>query len=54
MHKRALALAAALALAFSALSIAPAAAEDHAGAVYVAIGDSEAAGTGNTPYVDEG
>ena len=54
MHKRALALAAALALAFSALSIASASAEGHLGDYYVAIGDSEAAGTGNKPYVDEG
>ncbi|KQZ85732.1 hypothetical protein ASD56_05420 [Microbacterium sp. Root166] len=53
MHKRALALTAALALAFSALSTAPAAADGHLGDTYVAIGDSEAAGTGNKPYVDE-
>lgn len=54
MKRRALALLAVLALGASALIAAPAAtAVEPAGAVYVALGDSEAAGTGNLPYADQ-
>lgn len=54
MKRRALALLAVLALGASALIAAPAAtAVEPTGAVYVALGDSEAAGTGNLPYVDQ-
>lgn len=53
MQRRAVALAAILALGLSVLSVAPAASAAEPGAAYVAIGDSEAAGTGNLPYVDQ-
>ncbi|MDY0907962.1 SGNH/GDSL hydrolase family protein [Microbacterium sp. CFBP9034] len=53
MKRRAIALAAILALGLSVLSAAPAATAAEPGAVYVALGDSEAAGTGNLPYVDQ-
>lgn len=54
MHRQPLALLAAMALGISVLAAAtPAAAVDPPdGATYVALGDSEAAGTGNLPYVD--
>lgn len=53
MKRRAVALLAVLALGLAVLGVAPAAsADDHLGAAYVALGDSEAAGTGNLPYVD--
>ena len=56
MKRRAVTLLAVLALGASVLTAAPAAAAEDLppGAPYVAIGDSEAAGTGNLPYVDQG
>ncbi|HEX5857539.1 MAG TPA: SGNH/GDSL hydrolase family protein [Microbacterium sp.] len=55
MKRRLLSMLAALALGASALAVGvPAASADgHLGAPYVALGDSEAAGTGNMPYVDQ-
>jgi len=55
MKRRLLSMLAALALGVSALAVGvPAAtADNHLGAAYVALGDSEAAGTGNLPYVDQ-
>jgi lysophospholipase L1-like esterase len=54
MKRRIITLATAAALALAALlGGAPAAtAEGHLGETYVALGDSEAAGTGNLPYLD--
>lgn len=54
MKRRLVTILAVMALGVSALAgAAPAAAADvPPGAVYVALGDSEAAGTGNLPYVD--
>lgn len=53
MQRRGVTLLAILALSLSVLTVAPAAvAAEPAGAVYVALGDSEAAGTGNLPYAD--
>ena len=55
MQRRAAVLAAILVLGLTVMTAAPAAAaEDPGGAAYVALGDSEAAGTGNLPYVDQG
>lgn len=55
MKRRVTTMLAILALGLSALVAAPsaAAADEPAGAVYVALGDSAAAGTGNLPYVDQ-
>lgn len=54
MKRRLISVLAALTLGAAALAgAAPAvAADDPGGAVYVAVGDSQAAGTGNLPYVD--
>lgn len=53
MKRRVVALLGVLALGVSVLGVAPAASADgHLGAAYVALGDSEAAGTGNLPYAD--
>lgn len=54
MQRRSLAILAAMVMGASALAVAaPASAADPPdGATYVALGDSEAAGTGNLPYVD--
>ena len=53
MQRRSLALLAAMIMGASALAVAaPASAARSDGATYVALGDSEAAGTGNLPYVD--
>ncbi|MET4097936.1 lysophospholipase L1-like esterase [Agrococcus sp. UYP10] len=54
MQRRSIAILAAMVVGASALAVAtPASAADPPdGAVYVALGDSEAAGTGNLPYVD--
>lgn len=53
MQRRMLALFAGIAVAASAmLGAAPAVADHHGGAAYVALGDSEAAGTGLLPYSD--
>lgn len=53
MQRRSTAILASLVLGLSALSAAvPASAAPPDGATYVALGDSEAAGTGNLPYVD--
>ena len=54
MQRRSLAILAALLMGVSVLAVAaPASASDPPdGAAYVALGDSEAAGTGNLPYVD--
>lgn len=54
MQRRMLALFAGIAVGASALlGAAPASADHHVGgAPYVALGDSEAAGTGNLPYLD--
>lgn len=53
MQRRTLALLAAAAVGGLMLAgAAPATAAGHLGSTYVAIGDSEAAGTGNLPYVD--
>lgn len=56
MQRRMLALFAGIAVGASALlGAAPASADHHVGgAPYVALGDSEAAGTGNLPYLDPG
>lgn len=55
MKRRVIAAAAAILLAFTALSGAsPAAADESWGAPYVALGDSMASGNGNLPYVDKG
>lgn len=53
MYRRAIAAVAAIGLtAVALLGVAPAATADgHVGATYVALGDSEAAGTGNLPYI---
>lgn len=54
MRTRLVTIAAVLALAAAALGGgAPATAADPLGAPYVALGDSQAAGTGNLPYVDQ-
>ncbi len=55
MKRRVLAVLAAAALGLTAVAgVAPAASAQPAmGAAYVAFGDSEAAGTGNLPYVDQ-
>ncbi|TDN90860.1 SGNH/GDSL hydrolase family protein [Microbacterium sp. BK668] len=55
MKRRIIAALAALGLAAGmALAVAPAAQSvEPAGSPYVALGDSEAAGTGNLPYVDQ-
>lgn len=55
MKRRIIAALAALGLAAgTVLAVAPAAqSAEPAGAAYVAVGDSEAAGTGNLPYVDQ-
>lgn len=53
MQRRTLAILAALAVGgFTLAGAVPATAAGHEGATYVALGDSEAAGTGNLPYVD--
>lgn len=53
MQRRTLAILAALAVGgFTLAGAVPASAAGHEGATYVALGDSEAAGTGNLPYVD--
>src|SRR3954453_20114578 len=52
MKRRIIAALAALGIGIAPLAAAtPAAAEKPAGAAYVALGDSVAAGTGNLPYV---
>lgn len=55
MKRRLITMIATLALGLSALVAAPAAAvaDESTGAVYVALGDSVVAGTGNLPYVDQ-
>ncbi|MFY9712656.1 MAG: SGNH/GDSL hydrolase family protein [Microbacterium sp.] len=53
MRRRLISMLAVLALGGAALALPHAAVADDPGAVYVAIGDSEAAGTGNLPYVDQ-
>ncbi|MEV4777052.1 SGNH/GDSL hydrolase family protein [Microbacterium sp. LWH12-1.2] len=55
MKRRLIAMLAALTLGGAALigGASPALADDPGGVTYVAIGDSEAAGTGNLPYVDQ-
>ncbi|WP_347977629.1 SGNH/GDSL hydrolase family protein [Microbacterium sp. ProA8] len=55
MKRRIVAALAAIVLGATALfgGASAATADGHVGAPYVAIGDSEAAGTGNMPYVDE-
>ena len=54
MKRRLLSVLAVAALGASVLiGSAPASAEVSQGAAYVALGDSEAAGTGNLPYVDD-
>lgn len=53
MRRRTTAILASLVLGLSALAVAtPASAAPPDGATYVALGDSQAAGTGNLPYVD--
>ena len=53
MRRRLLAMFAIAALGVSALiGAAPAVAGEPGGTAYVALGDSEAAGTGNLPYID--
>jgi lysophospholipase L1-like esterase len=54
MKRRIMAALAALGLAATmAVGVAPAAQAVGSGAPYVALGDSEAAGTGNLPYIDQ-
>lgn len=55
MKRRIIAVFAALAVSATALfgGATAATADSHLGSAYVAIGDSEAAGTGNRPYDDE-